>query len=183
MALAVGVNVSAVTPSDTFNWDQAIQFWLLGIYGHAPRANLPPAPDQGGGADGTRLHDRSRRRVCGLDKLDLEPSDPRFLRVIDLSGSFGLGDVQAVSAAIYAAKFVGALMLGLIGWVLLRGLGSLYRVRWISDQSIIIELDMALVRTHASDGLRLLHPFLVPGPLRRIRGLQDRRALGFRPVT
>ena len=139
LLLAVGVNVSAVTPSDTFTWDQMVQAWLLTnapgtllvlaflarpIRAVAPIVLVLMIAAVGGSTIWTNV---------------LDASDPRFLRVIDLFVSLGLGDVQAVSVAIYAVQLIGALMLGLIGWVLLRGLGGLYRARWISDQSIIID--------------------------------------------
>jgi hypothetical protein len=152
LLLAVGVNVSATTPSDTFTWDQMVQGWLLT---NAPGTLLVLA-----------FLARPIRAVAPIVLVFmiaavggstiwmnvLEASDPRFLRVIDLFGSLGLGDVQAVSAAIYAVQLIGALMLGLIGRVLLRGLGGLYGVRWISDQSIIIDsIWLSFALTQAMD--------------------------------
>jgi hypothetical protein len=43
------------------------------------------------------------------------------------------------TTAVYAMKLGGALAGGVIAWLLLQGLGGLYRARQISDQSIIID--------------------------------------------
>jgi hypothetical protein len=47
----------------------------------------------------------------------------------------GLGGHQTFIAVALA----GAIVLGLVGWLALKGLGASYRARWTSDQSIIID--------------------------------------------
>ena len=135
-SLFAAVTGVVMARSDTFTGDQAIQAWLL--------INVP----------GTVLVlaflFRPIRAVAPMVLIFMiaaiggttiwqnvlkSSGDPRLNWVIQFFLSLGLDGVQVA----YAIELVGALMLGLIGWVLLRGLGSLYRVRWISDQSIIID--------------------------------------------
>jgi hypothetical protein len=103
-----------------------------------------------------------------------------MLPVVDFFRSLGFSDMQVVSAATYAFQLFGALMLALIGWMLLRGVGNLYRLRWISDQSVIVDALWFLFATNERNRLRLLRPTLVPGSLSGFRDLQDHFGFGLR---
>ena len=46
---------------------------------------------------------------------------------------------DAVAAATFAAELIGVVILSLIGWAFLRGLGRLYLWHLISDQSVLID--------------------------------------------
>ncbi len=61
------------------------------------------------------------------------------MRAVNLFTSLGLNNMNAVAAATFAAELIGVLILSLIGWAFLRGLGRLYRWRLISDQSVLID--------------------------------------------
>jgi hypothetical protein len=51
----------------------------------------------------------------------------------------GLDNAQAIGATTFAVQLAGAALLGVVGWILVRGIGRLYQWRWLSDQSIIID--------------------------------------------
>ena len=135
-SLFAAVTGVAIARSDTFTGYQAIQAWLLinvpgtvlvlaflfrPIRSVAPMVLIFMIAAIGG----TTIW----QNVLGF------PGDTRLNWAIQFFRSLGLDGEQVA----YAIELVGALILGLIGWVLLRGLGGLYRVRWISDQSIIID--------------------------------------------
>ncbi|HAH65799.1 MAG TPA: hypothetical protein DCL72_10075 [Rhizobiales bacterium] len=137
--LFAAVSAVGMARSETLTWDQPIRLWLL--------TNLP----------GTFLIlaflPRQIRAVGPMVLVFMiaavggstlwhnvfEVSPRLMLPVVDFFGSLGFSDMQAVSAATYAFQLFGALMLALIGWMFLRGVGNLYRLRWISDQSVIVD--------------------------------------------
>ncbi|HEX2215290.1 MAG TPA: hypothetical protein VHG27_01130 [Xanthobacteraceae bacterium] len=59
----------------------------------------------------------------------------RIRMVVEWTDVLGLDAVQTI----YAMMLTGALLLGAVGWVLLRALAALYRARKISDQSMIVD--------------------------------------------
>jgi hypothetical protein len=62
-----------------------------------------------------------------------------MLRAVNLFTSLGLNNMDAVTAATFAAELIGVALLSLIGWAFLRGLGRLYLWHLISDQSVLID--------------------------------------------
>lgn len=134
--LLAAVTGVAIARSDTFTWDQAIQGWrLINVPGTVLVLAFLVRPIR---AVAPMVLVFMIAAVGGLTVWQnvLGPAGgPRSRQVIELFVSLGLGGVEAA----YAIQLGGAVILGLIGWVLLRGLGSLYRVRLISDQSILID--------------------------------------------
>ncbi len=135
-ALFAAVAGAGVAHSANFTWLQAIVFWVLAVLpGTFLILAFLPRPIRAVGpmvlvfmmaaVGGTTIW----RNVLG------PVGNPFSRRVIDVFVSLGLDGVQAF----YAMQAVGGLVLGLIGWLVLLGIGRLYRFRWISDQSIIID--------------------------------------------
>lgn len=62
-------------------------------------------------------------------------SGDRMLMAATIGEKLGLDGHQAF----IATALIGALLLGIVGWMLLRGIGTLYQNRAISDQSITID--------------------------------------------
>ncbi|HEV7464216.1 MAG TPA: tetratricopeptide repeat protein, partial [Methyloceanibacter sp.] len=137
--LFAALSAVGMARSETLTWDQPIRLWLL--------TNLP----------GTFLIlaflPRQIRAVGPMVLVFMiaavggstlwhnvfEVSPRLMLPVVDFFGSLGFSGMKAVDAATYAFQLFGALVLALIGWMFLRGLGKLYRLRWISDQSVIVD--------------------------------------------
>jgi hypothetical protein len=140
LLLFITISGAEMARSNVFTWDQPIRLWLI--------TNLPgtflilaflPRPIR---AVGPMVLAFVIAAVAGTTIWAnvFEVSGPRLmLCLMDLFSWLGLSDPQAADAATYALQFIGVLLFGLIGWALLRGLGSLYRRRWISDQSVIVD--------------------------------------------
>ncbi len=129
-----------VMRNEAFTWDQAVRLWLL--------TNLPgtflilaflPRPIR---AVGPLVLVFMVAAVAGTTlwhNVFESAGGPRvFLPVIDVFNALGLESRQAVNATTYAVEIVGGLGLALIGWLFLRGVGRLYRWRFITDQSVVI---------------------------------------------
>ena len=138
--LFIAISAVGVARSDAFTWDQAARMWLL--------TNLPgtflilavlPRPIR---AVGPLVLVFTIAAVAGSDLwnnfFDAGGSEV-MMRAVRVFGSLGLDNMNAVGAATFAAELIGVLILSLVGWACLRGLGRLYRWRWISDQSVLID--------------------------------------------
>ncbi len=138
--LFAAISAVGVARSDAFSWDQAVRMWLL--------TNLPgtflilavlPRPIR---AVGPLVLVFMIAAVAGSDLwhnfFDAGGSEV-MMRVVGVFNWLGLNNMDAVAAATFAAELLGMLILSLIGWACLRGLGRLYRWRWISDQSVFID--------------------------------------------
>jgi hypothetical protein len=140
LLLFVAISVAEMARTNAFTWDQPIRLCLL--------TNLPgtflllaflPRPIR---AVGPMVLAFMIAAVAGTTVWQnvFEVSSPRLmLPLMDLFSWLGLSDTQAADAATYALQLIGALVFGLIVWALLRGLGSLYRMRWVSDQSVLVD--------------------------------------------
>ena len=137
--LFTAISAVGVARSDAFTWDQAVRMWLL--------TNLPgtflilavlPRPIR---AVGPLVLVFTIAAVAGSDLwhnfFDAGGSEV-MMRAVRVFGSLGLDNMNAVAAATFAAELIGVLILSLVGWACLRGLGRLYRWRLISDQSVLI---------------------------------------------
>ena len=138
--LFTAISAVGVARSDAFSWDQAVRMWFL--------TNLPgtflilavlPRPIRG---VGPLVLVFMIAAVAGSDLwhnfFDAGGSEV-MMRVVGVFNWLGLNNMNAVAAATFAAELLGVLILSLIGWACLRGLGRLYRWRLISDQSVLID--------------------------------------------
>lgn len=82
-------------------------------------------------------------------------NDPRaFEAAARIGTALHLGAVTAPALLLAT----GALLAGAAGWVLLRGLGRLYRARLVTDQSILADAVLAMFAVHYGLGLAYLAP-------------------------
>jgi hypothetical protein len=138
--LFAAVSAIGVARSEAFSWDQAARMWLLtNIPGTFLILAFLPRPIR---AVGPLVLVFMVAAVAGADLWHnfFDAGGSKILmHAVQFLGSFGLSNVDAVAAATFAAQLIGVLILGLIGWLCLRGLGRLYRWRLISDQSVLID--------------------------------------------
>ena len=138
--LFIAVSAIGVARSETFTWDQATRMWLLtNIPGTFLILAFLPRPIR---AVGPLVLVFMVAAVTGADLwhnlFDIGGSQI-MLRAVRLFGSLGLNNMDAVAAASLAAQLIGVLILSLVGWLCLRGLGRLYAWRLVSDQSVLID--------------------------------------------
>ena len=181
--LFIAVSAIGVARSETFTWDQAARMWLLtNIPGTFLILAFLPRPIR---AVGPLVLVFMVAAVTGADLwhnfFDIGGSEI-MLRAVRLFASLGLNNTDAVAAASLTAQLVGLLILSLVGWLCLRGLGRLYAWRLVSDQSVLIELLVVPVRTDGRGRFRLFRRLVVPGAAGRVRDLQADRVPGFRSV-
>ena len=140
LLLFIAVSAIGVARSETFTWDQAARMWLLtNIPGTFLILAFLPRPIR---AVGPLVLVFMVAAVTGADLwhnlFDIGGSES-MLRAVRLFGSLGLNNMDAVAAASLAAQLIGVLILSLVGWLCLRGLGRLYAWRLVSDQSVLID--------------------------------------------
>jgi tetratricopeptide (TPR) repeat protein len=135
------ISVICLMRSEAFTWDQAVRLWLLtNVPGTFLILAFLPRPIR---AVGPLVLVFMVAAVAGTtlwhNVLEFAGGPRVFLHVINFFNALGLESRQAVDATTYAIEILGALGLGLIGWLFLRGVGRLYRWHVITDQSVIID--------------------------------------------
>ena len=126
--------------SDSFTWGQAARLWLLtNISGTFLILAFLPRPIR---AMGPLVLVFMVAAVAGASvwhNVFNAGGSELMLRAVNLFASLGLNNMNAVTAATFAAELIGVAILSLIGWAFLRGLGRLYLWHLISDQSVLID--------------------------------------------
>jgi hypothetical protein len=134
------ISAIGVARSDSFTWDQAARLWLLtNISGTFLILAFLPRSIR---AMGPLVLVFMVAAVAGAGvwhNLFNAGGSELMLRAVNLFTSLGLNNMDAVTAATFAAELIGVALLSLIGWAFLRGLGRLYLWHLISDQSVLID--------------------------------------------
>jgi hypothetical protein len=130
-----------VMRNEAFTWDQAVRLWLLtNVPGTFLILAFLPRPIR---AVGPLVLIFMVAAVTGTtlwhNVLEFAGGPRVFMPVINFFNALGVESRQAVDVATYAFEILGALGLALLGWLFLRGIGRLYRWRFITDQSVIID--------------------------------------------
>jgi hypothetical protein len=73
----------------------------------------------------------------------------RLSLIVDIGRAFGLGG----SGIFVALLFIGFALFGMAGWLALQAIGSMYRHKWISEQSITMDMIWLLFGIFQSIGL------------------------------
>lgn len=92
--------------------------------------------------------------------LTVGASEDRIKWFLQLGAPWGLDSVETLIGFVIA----GILALGLAGWIVLRVIGFLYRAKWISDQSLVIDAIWLLFAVTSAMGFAFIAPVWTLAP-------------------